>query len=588
MNLSVRACVSIALLGGLLFAGCSGGGGGGGGPVAPAPAPQPPAFSGSTSSADDTPAPETPAPDAGVAPATSAATGPPPRVTSGAIKTVTLHPRWPVLKATGSQLAVELRAVVTGQGPYQGSLYFETQTGAFAGGSGAGILVPLVDEDPRVDVRGQGRYEVRVELLIPPGFLGRVELDAWLTDYATRTRGRTFVVVRGGGHDSQLVRDGVAIPQSSTLSLAAASGDIDQDGDLDLVVGLDSTAADPSALRILINDGNGRFSDEATTRFVPGGGRRCAALRLGDVDEDGDLDLLLGLQTASATAGGVASELWLNDGAGNFKYLSTRFNSLPVSVESMLLEDMDDDGWLDIVVGARRFEPLAGGGFRADGDEVRIYWNAGYGDFPTSHRVLRNCGSASLAAGDMNGDGRIDLAVGGVETSGLIVFRGPHRCWDPVAHPPWGTSTALALFDREGDGDLDWLSQGGLAPGAASSLMEPRLLHNQGQGTLCTTGAFPLVGDPAQGTASLVADFNGDQKPDVFLTYDDVPSSTRDLRNRLFFGSGGGNFALAAEGSATDRSTGAALGDFDGDGDLDVFVANRDSPDHLLRNDLIK
>lgn len=545
--------------------------------------------SGSTSSLDDTPTPAAPADDvAGVAPATSSAAYPPPRVTSGAIKTVTLHPRWPVLTATGGALSVEVRAIVTGQGPYEGALYLETKVGAFVGGEGAGVLVPLLEADSRVEVKGKGRYEVRVELVIPSGFVGRVDFDAWLTRYATRTRGRTFVVVRKGDHSCLLTRDGVAIPQSSTASLAVASGDIDHDGDLDLVVGLDSSAADPSALRILVNDGKGVFSDEALARFVAGGGRRCAAVQLGDVDEDGDLDLLLGLQTASAASGGVQSELWLNDGAGNFKYLSARFNSLAVSVTAALLADMDEDGWLDIVVGAGRFDPQAGGGFLADGDEVRIYWNEGYGDFPTSHQVLRNCGSASLAAGDLNRDGRIDLAVGGVDTSGLVLFRGPHRCWDPTPPTVWGTSTGLALFDREGDGDLDWLSQGGLAPGAAASLMEPRLLLNGGGGTLTATcAAFPLVGDAAKGSATLTGDLNGDSRPDVFVCYDDAAGSTRDLRNRLWFGKEGA-FVLASEGAGTDRSTAGALADFDGDGDLDLFVANRDTPDHLLRNDLIK
>lgn len=591
MSSSVRFSVLTVLLGGLCFAGCSGGGGGGGG-GAPAPATQPPVSSqpaSNTSSADEREAPE-PVSGGGVAPVVSEAY-PPLRVTSGSIKTVTLHPRWPVVRSTGAAISLELRAIVTGRGPYQGGLYLETSVGSFAGGRGAGILVPLEESDPRVEIKGKGehrgRYRVRVQLQIPAGFVGRIDLDAWLSRYATRTRGRTFVIVRKGDTSCGLVKDGVAIPTSATQSRCVASGDIDQDGDLDLVVGLDSTAADPSALRVLINDGKGHFKDEALTRFVTGGGRRVSALQLGDVDEDGDLDLFLGLETPSAASGGLASELWLNDGAGNFKYLSARFNSLPVSVNSALLADIDEDGWLDVVVGAGRFEPQAGGGFLADGDEVRIYWNEGYGDFPTSHRVLRNCGSAALAAGDLNRDGRVDLAVGGIEIEGLVLIRGPHRCWEPVAHPAFGSSTGLALFDYEGDGDLDWLSQGGLAPGAATSLMEPRLCLNDGGGALAGASAFPAIGDAAKGSASLVADFNGDERLDVFICYEDESGSTRDRRNRLYFGASGG-FTLVSKGSASEDSAGGALGDFDGDGDLDLFVANRGAADHLLRNDLIK
>lgn len=576
------------LLCGVLFAGCSGGGGGGGGAPAPSEPNTPSQSSGNASSSGDSAQPAEPQGGGVAATASAAPTGPPVRITSGAIKTVTLHPRWPVLRATGGQLEVEIRGLVTGSGPFEGDLYFETTVGAFAGGVGMGIRVPLVGSDPRVEVRGEGRYEVRVQLQVPANFVGRIDLDAWLSRYATRLRGRTYLVVRPGKDTCVLNHDGIAIPQSSTQSLSAVAGDIDADGDLDLVVGLDSTAADPSALRVLVNDGKGLFSDEALTRFVPGGGRRCAVVQLGDVDEDGDLDLLIGLKSPGVAAGGVASELWLNDGAGNFKYLSTRFSSLPVSVNAAILADMDEDGWLDIVVGAGRFQAQAGGGFTANGDEVRVYWNKGYGDFPVSHRVLRNCGSASLARGDMNGDGRVDLAVGGVETQGLVLLRGPHRCWEPVAHPGWGTSTGVALFDQDGDGDLDWLSLGGLGTSAAASLMEPRLLKNGGTGALSQDpSAFALLGDPAQGTTSLVADFNGDQRSDLFLCFDDVSGSTRDLRNRLLFGSTGA-FDLVREGAATDRTSGGASGDFDGDGDIDLFVANRASPDFLLRNALIK
>lgn len=137
-------------------------------------------------------------------------------------------------------------------------------------------------------------------------------------------------------------------------SLATAElGDLDGDGDLDLVLS-SNDATTPGVLR-LINDGTATFS--ALPRITDAAGW-CASL--GDYDGDGDLDIITG------------HRIWLNDGLGGYRDSSLRLQtSTSYVARSGCLGDIDGDGDADLVIGFW---------FPAPGTPGRVYRNTLIGD----------------------------------------------------------------------------------------------------------------------------------------------------------------------------------------------------------------
>jgi hypothetical protein len=171
------------------------------------------------------------------------------------------------------------------------------------------------------------------------------------------------------------------------IAAAVELGDLNGDGAIDAVVsGWRNAAGDGCPNRVLLNDGKGRFAD--TGQQLDEEMRHSHGLALGDVDRDGDLDVVL------VTQGTPPARIYLNDGKGRF----TAGRAIGTSaVEKVAVIDVNRDGSPDI--------------FLACLGPDEVWMNDGRGNFTDSSLRLGTEWSWELAVGDVNRDGLPDVFV---------------------------------------------------------------------------------------------------------------------------------------------------------------------------------
>ena len=209
---------------------------------------------------------------------------------------------------------------------------------------------------------------------------------------------------------------------------------------------------------------------------------------------------------------------------------------------------------------------------------------------------------ANLAGGsvfdDFTGDGRPDLFTTSLDAdrgASLLVNRGDGTFEDRsrsagLDEQVYSLNVRAADYDNDGDLDVLLLRGGWEWPARAS------LLNNQGNGTFVDSTVAAGLGGPIQSEAAAWGDYDDDGRLDLFICGEYLPpggspsATPGDPRNRsrLYRNLGDGKFADVAleAGVADDRcGKGAAWGDYDGDGRLDLFVSNTGQPCRLYHNE---
>ena len=362
------------------------------------------------------------------------------------------------------------------------------------------------------------------------------------------------------------------LPQETVWTRDVTLGDIDGDKDLDLIYA-NGTNYTPQQNSVLVNDGKGRFVDRTSQQADPERFSTTTVV-LGDADRDGDLDCFAINEQSRLGGrgdyGGINTVAW-NDGRGRFVVAPS--SMLPPDDESstaVAVADFDGDGDLDMVIGN---EPMSW----SRSGQNRLYYNDGNGRFteaPASALPADKDYTYDIATGDLDGDGDIDLLLashyGGQNR--LYLNDGRGRFIDATANLPkdkdW--SAAIALADFDGDGDLDAYWASGL---------QDKLYLNNGRGSFVDASSR-LPRETENGEGVVAADLDGDKDIDLFVANSPLWSRFGGYtggQNFVLLNDGKGNFTNAtssAIGAYRDISSGIDAGDVDGDGDVDIAIAN--------------
>jgi len=354
----------------------------------------------------------------------------------------------------------------------------------------------------------------------------------------------------------------------------AVAGDVDRDGDVDLLVHNQAYGLDCNSL--FLNTGRGRFVLAANQPDCAN--HRTTCMVLGDVDADLDLDLLIG--NGDDYKGGGDVELRLNDGSGRF--LATAFPTGYATTMCAVLGDTDGDGDLDAVVGNGADSDLW-----PSGTQSQLFLNDGAGGFSEATGLLpqAHCDTRAVALVDVDGDQDLDLvlanggnAIASPAPSRLYLNDGQSHFSDVTSRLPVHLAHSLAVVAGDVDGDLD----ADLVFGDRDAA--PRLYLNDGTGHYSDGSAqLPqhLVG--AQGLG--LADFDADGDLDLVGVFAGPPSGDGEF---LALNDGNGLFIDASSTHLTDvagPSRSAVVLDLDGDLDLDCVFLGLPSEDRLRFND---
>lgn len=364
----------------------------------------------------------------------------------------------------------------------------------------------------------------------------------------------------------------------------AAFGDIDNDGDPDLV----ASGYFDGRHFLWVNDGDCTFREDGLARGVATfSGAIGRSVSMADYDRDGFLDIYVAeLQSpiVNPEVTGLVSHLFRNRGAsapGTFDdvtvaaglvldpLLGTQEGTHPFTAR---FSDLDADGWPDLA--------LAG-----DFGKSRLFWNAGDGTFvdgTTAAGVGTDEHGMGSTTADLDGDGRLDLFVTSIFIDGhplgtgnrLYRYDGARTFADVtgqagVRDGMWGWGAQA--FDADNDGDLDLIQANGVrySEGVALYVQEEfgpvdimpfetdplRFWINDGHGGFSERSALTGLVDTAVTQGVLPFDYDGDGDLDVLVTGDDtIPP--RLLRNQ---GPSGGWIALEFVGQASNRGGIGAL-----------------------------
>lgn len=314
----------------------------------------------------------------------------------------------------------------------------------------------------------------------------------------------------------------------------AAWGDFDNDGRLDLLVaGAGGPQNSLVVPHLLHNDGGGGFSEVAV-----GFGQTAHSAVWGDFDNDGFLDIL--------EADNSFARVWHNNQNGTFSNLNLSLGGRESAVPA--LQDYDNDGRLDVLLGGI------------------LYRNLGGNRFTNINAGLPAVDYSAPAWGDFDNDGFADVLMCGLMNgaSAFLLYRNLGTGLFANVNGGFVTNIyrgAGSWLDFDADGQMDFILSGQTGTGVPTTI----LYRNNGNATFT-----PVTSDlpPTTYASVVVGDCDNDGQPDIFLSGFDGTNNG----GKLFRGAPSGMFTEVVSPFPTNQPPGGAWGDYDGDGRLDLAL----------------
>jgi len=222
---------------------------------------------------------------------------------------------------------------------------------------------------------------------------GDTDLDLMLSGWDGSTRVTELHTNNGTGVFTLVAGTPFSAFDGVTIDFA----DVDGDTDLDVLLTGKEHVSAVGQTELYLNDGSGVFTLDATTTFT---GLRTCDVQFGDIDGDTDLDVIISGWNESA---GI-TEIYKNNGSGVFTIDATASFS-GFRTPSLDLVDIDNDSDLDVLICGKQEASLLA--------ETELYLNDGSGNFTITTDTFLGTRSGDIASADIDGDGDNDVIISG-------------------------------------------------------------------------------------------------------------------------------------------------------------------------------
>jgi hypothetical protein len=334
---------------------------------------------------------------------------------------------------------------------------------------------------------------------------------------------------------------------SGSRPISVATAHFNNDSRLDIVVANFGT----NNVGVFLGHGDGTFSNQTT--YSTDYGSEPSSVAIGDFNNDSRSDIIV----ANNGTGTISLFLGYGDGIfSNQTIFSTDTSSGPWSI---ILGDFNNDSRLDIAVA----NYLA--------DNLGVFVGYGNGSFSSQTTYSTGSGSSpqSVAVGDLNDDGHLDIAVANSGISNVVIFigyaAGTFTTQQTISTTFSSYPVSVAVGDFNDDGRLDITV-------ANSNIDLVGIFLGYGDGTFSNQITYH-TGSRSEPTSIAVGDFNNDSRLDIVV----ANAGTNNIG--VFLGYGNGLFSIQTIFPTGNNSNpnAVAVGDFNNDNRLDIAVANLES-----------